>query len=386
LLEQETVSSEEGAIKPELTSSHTRLLRELGIEKITLLSEPHRREWDDFISHSRDSAFYHTVEWAELLQAGTGSVPSYWGLWSGGALAAIWPSFRTRAFGGNVLCFPYSTDGAPLMKDNANPEHLNQIVKHATSEAKKLNVLHWSMDVPKQSRFATDALRLGFEETESPRCAYLLDTTLDAEVLWNNFSHSVRRGIRRARASGLEVVDSNEPADLAAFLSIYQSTMRRNQLSGFRNVNSLIPYLTKLGAMGKAKLFVVKDKGMIVSGALLLLHKRTAHGWIAASRPESWTLRPNELLMWTTFQWASKFGYRMDLGGNPSDPKQGINRFKTQLGGERVELIRLTLPIKYLQNLFCTALVQKYREVKHHGLVPEFISKTILKQRNAWFD
>ena len=298
-----------------------------------LLSSTQRKEWDDFVSRSQESTFYHSFDWTELVSIGAGNVPSYWGLWLDGDLAVVWPCFLTRAFGGNLLNFPYSTNGAPILKDNSDLDSLDEVVKYAVRAGKRQNVLHWSLDVPKQSPFANIAPRLGFECSPSPRCTYNVDTTLDSEVLWNRVGHSAKTAVRKARANGLVVDASNEPADIASFLSLYQSTMQRRQLTHLRDVDSLAPLLQRLGEQGKTKLFVAMDGGTIIAGALLLLHKHKAHGWLGTSTPESWSRRPNELLIWTAIEWCSNCGYHnLELGGTPSDPKHGLNIFKRHLG------------------------------------------------------
>jgi len=358
----------------------------LEMKTVNVLSSTRRGEWDGFLSASPDSTFYHTYEWTEILRIGAGIVPSFWGLWLDGELSVIWPCFVIPAFGGKLLYSP-STDGAPLVKSGVKLDCLNDIVQYAFATARKQGVLHWSFDVPTKSYFVNLAPGLGFESSSSPRCTYNVDTALPSETLWKRLASVTRTAVRQARKNSLEIKSSSEHDEFAAFFSIYQSTMRRRQLTALRDPGSLATWLMRLTEEGKTKLFVATYRGDIVAGVLLLLYKKRAHWWLGASLPDSWKLRPNELLMWNVIEWASNFGYyNLELGGTPSRETHGLNTFKRHLGGERVELVRFTLPVNHLKDQLSTSLVGMYRKVKQHGLVPQFFTDRVLKRRNAWFD
>ena len=352
---------------------------------IDVLTPKHREEWDKFTLASPEATFHHTFDWAETLHVGYGVIPSFWGLWLNSELAAIWPSCLVPAFGGRIL-FAHSTDGAPVVKEGLNPQLLGSMVAHVLETARKQGVLHWSFDVPQKSYFVKFAPRWAFKSAPSPRCTYTLDTTQEPEILWKRLASEVRTAVRKAKKHGLEAKDSQESDDFTAFLSAYQSTMRRRQLTDFRNPRSLVTLFSGLAHEGKAKLFVATDRNRLVAGVFLLLHKQTAHWWIGGSYPDSWRLRPNELLLWTAIEWASKSGYRhLDLGGTPSRRTHGLNIFKRHLGAERVELTRLTLPINPLKDILTTKLASTYRMFKERGLIPRSLADMILRG-NLWFD
>jgi len=370
------------------TTSVTIATGVLSMKTVSVLGSKERGEWDNFVSVSPGTTFYHTYEWTEILRIGAGIVPSFWGLWLDGELVVVWPCFVIPAFGGKVLSFySASTDYAPLVKSGVELECLNDVVRYVLSTAKKQEVLHWSFDAPKQSYFLNIAPKLGFASTPSPRCTFTIDTTLPSEALWEQVDRVIRRAVRRARTRGLEIKASCELDDLTSFLSIYQSTMRRRHLTSLRDPDSLLPLLSQLEKERKAKLFVATDNGKIIAGALLLLHKQRAYGWLAGSQPDSWMLSPNEALIWNQIEWASKLGYSsLDLGGTPSERTHGLHTFKRHFGGEEVELVRFTLPVQHLKDAFCTTLVQTYRKVKQHGLVPGLFTDRVLADGDVWFD
>ena len=354
---------------------------------VDILTSKHREEWDRFTSTSPEATFYHTFDWTETLRIGSGVIPSFWGLWHDGELAAIWPSCRVRAFGGNVLStFAYCSNGAPLVKEGFDLELLPKMATHVLESVIKRGVLHWSFDVPQDSYFVKVAPRCGFLSALSPRCSYVVDTSDQPEVLWKRLASEARTAVRKAKKLELKVKDSREPEDLQAFFSIYQSTMQRCRLAGFRDTCSLASLLGDLVDKGRAKLFVTADQNRIVGGIVLLLHSQVAHWWIGGSYPESWRMRPNELLLWTAIEWASKSGYHtLDLGGAPSPQTHGLNVFKRHLGGKRIELIRLVLPVNNVRHLLASKLVNAYRMCNERGLVPAFLGDLLLKG-NLWFD
>jgi CelD/BcsL family acetyltransferase involved in cellulose biosynthesis len=357
------------------------------MKSVNVLALREREEWDNFLSLFPDSTFYDTYEWAEIQRAGAGITPYVLGFWQDGELVAIWPSFIIPYFGGNVLSCYAATNSAPLVKDGVTLECLNEIVEYVVSDAtKRYDILHWSFDAPRDSYFTNLAGMLGFSRTPSPRCAYSLDTTFTSDVLWKKLASQARNAVRRARRSSLEVKISAESDDIAAFLSIFQSTMERARgFHGYvRHPDSLLPLLVRLESEQKMKLFVAADDGNVVAGVLLLLHKQNVHWWLGGSYQESWSLRPNELLMWSVIEWASESGYhKLDLGANPSDQAHGLNTFKRHLGAEKSELVRFTLPVMHLKDVVCTNLVGAYAKAKQWGLVPRFLAP---RSRDARFD
>jgi len=359
------------------------------MKSVKVLGLQDKEEWDDFISVLPDSTFYDTYEWAEVMRAGAGITPFFLGFWKDKELAAIWPSSIVPAFGGNVLSCYSTTNGAPIVKDRATLDCVNDIVEYVLSDAKKYDILHWSFETPRDSYFTNFADMLGFSSAPSSRCTWRLDTTLTSDVLWKKLASQARTAIRRAKKSSLEVKSSAEPDDMATFLfRIFPSTVERARgLYGFRHPDSVLPLLIRLVNEQKMKLFLAADNGKAVAGALFLLHKQNVHWWIGGSYQESWGLRPNELLMWSVIEWASESGYHnLDLGPAPSDQAHGLNTFKRHLGAEKSELVRFTLPVRHLKDTVCTNLVGAYTKARHWGLVPSFLASRTNRGRDVQFD
>jgi len=359
------------------------------MKSVNVLGPQEREEWDNFISLLPDSTFYDTYEWTEIQRAGAGITPFFLGFWKDNELAAVWPSSIIPAFGGNVLSCYSTTNAAPLAKGAVTLDCLNDIVEYVLSDAKKYDILHWSFNAPRDSYFTNFADKLGFSSAPSSECTWRLDTAFTSDVLWKKLASQARTAIRKAKKSGLEVKISSEPDDMATFLfDIFPSTVERAQgLYGFRHPDSMLPLLIKLENEQKVKLFVAADNRKLVAGALFLLHKQNVHWWIGGSYPESWGLRPNELLMWSVIEWASERGYHtLDLGPAPSDQAHGLNTFKRHLGAERLELVRFTLPVKRLKDAVCTNLVGAYTKAREWGLVPSLVASRFPRSKDVRFD
>lgn len=234
---------------------------------------------------------------------------------------------------------------------------------------------------PLRGRLASD---FEFRAKASELCTFTLQTDTNVEFLWKNLARDKKRAVKKSTDYGLEVSESDDSQELRNYFEIYNVTMLRHSRHGltldfFHLLNRL------LIKEGKAKLFLATDRGEIIAGIILLLHRERAYWWSGASLESSWRAHPNDLLLWRAIEWASKSGIRsIDLGPTPSDPESGLNIFKRHFGASRVDFVELTLPINPLKDWLISTLVNSYRGLIEYGLVPTTVTEWL--QRRFWFD
>jgi len=349
---------------------------------VDVLSSRHRQEWEHFLTICQESTFFHTVHSKELLEFGGGDV-LYWGLWLDDRLEAIWPTSLLPCFGGTML----RIIRPPAVTQRIDLALFRKMLAYISDAAMKKKALRWSGDMPERSHFLRFASQCGFGIEGSPYWDYIVNTNLEADILWKRLGQSARTAVRRATKQGLEVREAQEPEELSTFFSIYRSTMERRQVANYFPLNSsLIPLLTRMIRREEVKLFTASDGNRMVAGILLLLHKRTALWWLGGSLQDSWKMRPNELLVWHAIEWASKSRFsELDLGwaGMYKTGLDGLQLFKRHLGGQRVNLVHLALPINRTRDLLTTTLVRIGGVMHKRGLIPKHL--LALASRNRWF-
>jgi len=353
---------------------------------VEALTSEHRSEWEQFTSTCPEATFFHTYEWQKMLQLGVRNErPKYWGLWLDDELVAIWPTSVVPAFGGLVLySLPHSNFGAPIIKEGANIALLHELISPIYKQAKNQGVLHWATDVQKESGLLGNARHWGFDIRPSSKCTFTIDASLGADLIWKRLSNKVRNAVRGARKLEVKVSESRELEGLNDYFQIYKSTMKRHGRMGL-DWQFFVMMHSSLVKDRKARVFLASDHGRVIAGIILLLHRGNAYWWSGASLSESWRMNPNELLLWHALEWASNSGIRsFDLGLTPAEETSGLNLFKRHLGGERIDLVRLTLPINRVRNLLATGIVNCYRKLNDLGLVPRILIDHL--QPRVWFD
>ncbi|ATO13943.1 hypothetical protein CO540_08955 [Micromonospora sp. WMMA2032] len=160
-------------------------------------------------------------------------------------------------------------------------------------------------------------------------------------AIWEAMAGRSRTAVRKAERVGLTAtVRATGREDLApgsAFRRLYEQTMIR--------VGSTPEYLFPeayyrllADGLGKSLLLAeVRDgSGRVVAAALVMRHRERAHYHLAGSDPAAARDGANNLLLWTILQWAAEHGcVAVHLGGGVR-PDDGLFRFKSSFGGERV--------------------------------------------------
>ncbi|SCG60919.1 GNAT family N-acetyltransferase [Micromonospora halophytica] len=161
-----------------------------------------------------------------------------------------------------------------------------------------------------------------------------------AAVVWDGMAGRSRTAVRKARRVGLEATVRPAGADDLApgspFRRLYARTMARVGSSPAY----LFPdryYQLLLQGLGKSLLIcqVHGPGGEVVAAALLMWHGERMHYHLAGSEPAAARDGANNLLLWTTLEWAADAGCaRVHLGGGVR-AADSLFRFKTSFGGVR---------------------------------------------------
>ncbi|MGW1541280.1 lipid II:glycine glycyltransferase FemX [Streptomyces sp. NPDC002309] len=165
-----------------------------------------------------------------------------------------------------------------------------------------------------------------------------------AEDLWSGLSQAWRRGVRRARKEGVEVVVGSA-AELPEFYRLLRVTEERD---GFRLGRSLAYYerqYTMLNAEepGRMKLYLARHRGEILAAHTMITVGRRVWYQTGASADHRREVRPSHALQWRMLLDAHAVGAAVyDMRGVPStlDPDErayGLLRWKLGTGGQVVE-------------------------------------------------
>ena len=185
---------------------------------------------------------------------------------------------------------------------------LTQGVKQESKGAKLVQIYSWRQ-LP-----LTPFVQAGYRKREfmgNP----ILDLSLGAEALIANCGKSQRRNIRFSAKNGVEIIEGTTREEFDAFYSIYERWCSVKQLAQYSKEMEWEAFQT---TQKNRCLFLARHEGRIIAGSFVRFYEG---GLVEcsrnSSRPEFQYLKPNDLLIGYTIEWACKRGFRlMSLGAH----------------------------------------------------------------------
>ena len=283
--------------------------------------------WDRVCAAAPECTFFHTRPWVE-------------------AFVRTYPSLRiaTRAFAlanGTTAVFPLvsrssGAGGLFLECESMIPGVYGGIVADGALSPRELErmfeaLVGWRvMDLTVTGNpYATWRLPDRFQTSAIE--THAVDLAAGTDGLWTNLSEANRRAVRKAERSRIEVSVSAATDDYRSYYACYHDSLRR---WGDR-ATSQYPFELLLNirdhAGDRAKLWLAKLEGRVVSGSLVLYHGQHAVYWHGASLEEFLHLRPSNLVHWEAIRDAQARGFRW-FDFNPSGGHEGVARYKATFG------------------------------------------------------
>ena len=165
----------------------------------------------------------------------------------------------------------------------------------------------------------------GTSETHTHNVVRSLDLSLD-EIL-SDFEHKVRKNLRRAAASGLNIEIDTTGARLDDFLNIYYGTMdRTSSTESFFFSREFFETLNKM--KGNYVYLHVLSEEQVISTEFVLYGSENCYSFLGGTNRDFFHMRPNDFLKYEIIKWAKEMDFkRFILGGGYGDD-DGIFKYK----------------------------------------------------------
>ena len=290
------------------------------------------REWDDAISAHPDATIFHSTAWARVLVDTYGHRPCYVQISLNGGLLALVPmmevqSVLTRSRG---ICLPFSDYCAPLTFSGFGHELVTQKLQQIAHER------CWSY-------FELRSHSIVPVNTPASESYYghFLDLRIGPEALISNFSSSVKRAVRKAQRSGLNVSIQSSPDAMAQFYELHVRTRRRHGVppqprSFFINIQR------HLLNPGFGFIVLVECQKDPIAAAIFFRLGRHAIYKFGASDERLQELRANNLAMFEGIRYLVEGGAETLHFGRTDKENEGLRRFKLSWGAteETLDYVR----------------------------------------------
>lgn len=148
------------------------------------------------------------------------------------------------------------------------------------------------------------------------------------ENIWMRYEHKVRKNVKKAEKNNLQILIETNLEHLHDFLSIYNSTMDRNNadsyyyfgLKYFEDIASMLPD-------NYVYFHVLKD-GKIISSELVLCSEKYAYSFLGGTLTDYYEFRPNDFLKNEIIKWCNRTGRKQFVLGGGYHKGDGIYRYK----------------------------------------------------------
>jgi peptidoglycan pentaglycine glycine transferase (the first glycine) len=299
--------------------------------------------WDILVGVSPASGFMQSSAWAAFKRAEGHLTPRY-GLFAGdehligGGSLLLYPHGREAGFlicpEGPVLAW----DDVPLARAG-----LRLLIAQAEELARQHGALGLRIEPhlpPPRPSLLRNWSRAPIDLM--PVHTLMLDLTVSNDVLLANMHPKVRYNLRLSVRHGVEVIESEDMADLRAFYDVFTETALRSQIFA-----EPYGFFLNLGAAlfpaKRASLFLARWQGQTLAAILVIYCGRRATYLYGGSLRQGRHVMPNYALHWAAFQAARTRGcveydfYGYDPFDQPEHLFAGISRFKNQWGARRVD-------------------------------------------------
>ncbi len=168
----------------------------------------------------------------------------------------------------------------------------------------------------------------GLTEATTHNVVRSLDLPL-GEIM-RDFEHKVRKNLKRAVASDLDIEIDTSGARLDDFLNVYYSTMDRTK--AMENFFFSSEFFEAFNEMeGNYVYFHVLSGGQIISSELVLYGSENCYSFLGGTNHDFFHLRPNDFLKYEIIKWAKEKGLKQFILGGGYGDDDGIFKYKKSL-------------------------------------------------------
>lgn len=280
--------------------------------------------WDSLLATHPDNSCFQSAAWARVLHETYGHEPLYFCQVAQGQLRGLLPvmEIASRLTGRRGVSLPFTDLCPPLFSaESTDWAPYDQAVR--TGEARGWRYLECRGDISRWPHASPSVTFYG----------HAVDLRPGQEALFKNLSSSVRRGIKRAVASGLRVEFSTDPQAMDHFYALHCLTRCRHQLppQPFRFFASIARHMVR-NDRGVIASVYLQDKP--IAAAVFFCQNGEAFYKFGASDYAFQSYRPNNLLMWESIKWFESKGCKSFDMGRTSLANEGLRHFKHGFGAQ----------------------------------------------------
>lgn len=293
--------------------------------EVKILDPIHDSDWDRLVASHPDSNFFHTAVWARVLSRTYRHKAFYFRFSRGSEVVALVPMMEIRSplTGRRGVCLPFSDFCPPLIFDQPESGNVMDEISRLAREQ------HWKYFEVRGGEGTLPASAIPCEQFYGHR----LSLGDSSEEVASRFESPVRRAIRKAEKSGLDVEVTTKREAILEFYRLHTRTRRRHgvppqSLSFFLNIYE------EIMKTGQGFVVLARSGARCVAAAVFFQFGQSAIYKFGASDEAFQELRGNNLVMWEAIKLLIRDGFKMLHFGRTSPENDGLRRFKSGWGAQ----------------------------------------------------
>ena len=280
--------------------------------------------WDDFLAQTQGGHHAQSSLWSQVKELMGYRAVRVLVLRHGRVVAGAQMLVRRVAWLGNVAYVPKG----PLVADD-DPEVTRLLLREMQHVAKSDQMRIFIVQPPDHDReLARRMPGFGFPASPvaiGPTATCVLDLTREVDDILATMKTRTRYNIRLASRKGIVVREGSEN-DLSEFYRTLVATGGRQQFSVYPEgyYRGMWRIFSQRDAI---RLALAEYRGEVVSGQLAICFGDTVTNKMSAWSGRWAKCRPNELLQWSTIEWAKSLGFRRyDFDGIKTEAAEAVLR------------------------------------------------------------
>jgi len=286
--------------------------------------------WDDFVDKNSYAALPHKWDFLKITEKHSSYKLHPYGFYRGDELLGVYPLFIKRIMGLKMISSPPLGIGTLYLGYLVSKEYdrlrqskkellLNSFLGEMETEMKRHSPDY--VQVCTVPNFLD--MRFFKWNNYSVRSiyTYVVDLNKPSEDIWDNLHKDLKRCIRLADSSGLEIRVSDD----ISMLHKRQEKRYREKAADFSLDAEYLNELIRVFPDNIKIYYVYNDKGEVISGMASQEYNKRFMAWIGVARAEE---HANEFLIWKLMEQAKSEGLnKFEIAGADD---RGLNMFKSR--------------------------------------------------------
>lgn len=302
-----------------------------------------KQDWETFLAGRPEANFLQSWNWGVFHQK-LGKKTFTLGLFENDRQVGAALTVKEEAKRGTYL----TVAGGPLV-DWQNPEHLHAIFAalRQLAEQEGCQFIRIRPQEIDSSELRQKVAQLGLQESPMHLTADLtlqLDLTKSEEELLAEMRKNTRYEVRRAEKLGVEIKQSEDPAEIQAFYEHQLVLAKKHHFVPF-SYQFLHEQFVTFAQDHQVRLFHSFYEGKLLASAFIIFYHQEAVYHYGVSTPDNDRLPGSYACQWAAIRWAkSQGGLRYNFWGiAPQDQPEhrfaGVSLFKRGFGGQEVQYL-----------------------------------------------